>query len=314
MTFARLFLSGFRTGVLLLVGLGSGYTQGGTVDVSTDPPGGLEPEEVPQMILITFDDAVHQPVVDLLALINEHENPDGSSAPFTFFVSTDFSDYYLIHRLHRAGHEIAVHTMTHSTGTSTGFDTWIREIEGCREALSRYADIPREEIRGFRAPFLAHNGAMYEALDALGFSWSSSVLEQPGLHSPDPAHFIWPYTLHDGLKQFEWQGTGSEKSLPGLMEVPMWVLAEGTSYYDMDPGASGETLFQLLKQNFQTRYNGNRTPLGIWLHAATWLNEGTAQGLNNFLAWALEQPDTWVVTGSMLERWVCDTGPRGCFD
>lgn len=304
--------SGAVAVVLLCFGTQSGMVRAaGIIPVSTAPPGGLSPGEVPQMIVITFDDAVHQPVFDLLEPILGRLHSDGSPVPFTFFVSTNDSDYWLIHRLHAAGHEIAAHTMSHNTGIGTGFETWIREIEGCREALSRFAGIPRDQIRGMRAPFLAHNGPMYEALSALGFAYSSSVLESPGYLSPSPddSNLIWPYTLHDGLQHEGWTGTGSTESLPDVMEIPMWKLKEGENYHGMDPGGSRESLVAMLKENLTLRYNGNRAPLGIWLHAQTWLNAETAGALNDFLDWALEKEDVRVVSLSTLEKWTRDPVP-----
>ena len=258
------------------------------------------------MIVVTFDDAVQSNVYDLIQGIGVHENPDGSPVPFTFFVSSNDSDYWLIHRLHAAGHEIAVHTMTHTTGLNTKFTTWIKEIEGCREALFRYAGIPREEIRGMRAPFLAYNGAMYEALEELGFSYSCSVLESPGPTSPNAANYIWPYTLHEGLLHEGWTGTGPARGVPGVMEIPMWRLKEGETYHAMDPGGSRESLFNVFKENLQTRYDGNRAPMGIWLHAETWLNTETTAALSDFLDWALKKEDVWVVSLSSLADWMFD--------
>ena len=196
------------------------------IPVATTPPGGLDPEEAPQFIFVTFDDAVNPDIFEMVGQISHHRHADGSPVGFTFFVSTNYTDYYLVHQLHAAGHEIAVHTITHTTGGETDFLTWVREIEGCHEALYRYAGIPLDEIRGFRAPFLAYNAATYEALGALGFDYSSSVSEPLGVHSVSPSEMIWPYTLHEGLQQTLWTGTGPSSSLPELMEVPMWLLFE----------------------------------------------------------------------------------------
>ena len=46
-----------------------------TIPISTSPPGGFDPEEVPQMIVITFDDAVQEEVFGLLNQIEPHQNP-----------------------------------------------------------------------------------------------------------------------------------------------------------------------------------------------------------------------------------------------
>lgn len=271
--------------------------------VSSAPPGGLAPAETPQMILITFDDAVNvnsHPHVDL---IRNHRNPDDSPVAFTFFVSANYTDYWMVHELHAGGHEIAVHTITHSTGVDTDMGTWVREIDGCREVLSRLAGIPLADIRGFRAPYLAYNAAMFEALSALGFAYGSSVTESPGGLSVDGSSYIWPYSLHDGLKQAAHTGTPPSASLPDLMEVPMWNLLEGATRHNMDPSGSRESLFAMFQSNFLARYEGNRAPMGIWLHASPWMNNAeNVAALNDFLAWALERPDAWVVgMGTMIE-------------
>lgn len=285
----------------------------GTIPVSTQAPGELSREEIPQFIFVTFDDAVNPAIYEMIGRISEHQHADGSPVGFTFFVSTHYTDYYLVHQLHAAGHEIGTHTITHSTGADTDFLTWVREIEGCREALHRLAGIPLEEISGFRAPYLKYNPATYEALHALGFDYSTSVSEPLGKHSLSPSEMIWPYTLHDGLQQTTWTGTGPTSSLPNLMEIPLWLLFERDGNFhpeEMDPSGTRESLVQLFKDNFLDRYNGNRVPLGIWLHAAPWLGspstpqKDNVEALNEFLAWALEKPNVWVVGMSKAVDWM----------
>ena len=125
----------------------------GIVPVSTTPPGGVDPQNVPQMILVTFDDAVNPDVYERINLIRGHTNPDGSPVAFTFFVSNHYTNYWQLHELHSDGHEIAVHTVTHSTGTGTTYERWVEEMVACREAISRLAGIPLDQLRGFRAPY-----------------------------------------------------------------------------------------------------------------------------------------------------------------
>jgi peptidoglycan/xylan/chitin deacetylase (PgdA/CDA1 family) len=283
------------------------------IPVATEPPGELAREDIPQFIFVTFDDALNPDIYEMIGRISQHQHADGSPIGFTFFISNNYTDYYLVHKLHAAGHEIATHTITHTTGGGTDFLTWVREIEGCREALYRLAGIPLADIRGFRAPFLAYSASTYEALNALGFDYSSSVSEPLGHFSLSPAEMIWPYTLHDGLQQTLWTGTGPSSSLPDLMEVPMWLLYEsdGSRHLkEMDPAGSRESLVQLFKDNLLERYNGNRVPVGIWLHAAPWLGNPTApqqehvDALNEFLAWALQKPDVWVVGMSKVVDWM----------
>ncbi len=280
------------------------FSAAGIVPVSTEPPADLAPTNTPQFICITFDDAINDRSWNQIQKISGHFQKNGSPVPFTFFVSLYYTDYWLIHLLHSAGHEIAVHTITHTTGSTTSFETWIREIEGTRECLSRYAEIPVEEIRGFRAPFLAHGPAQFDALAALDFDYDCSIIEQPGNISSSGSTYIWPYTLHDGVKQTCWIGAPPTNNLPTLMEIPMWSLLEGDVIQCMDPQGSYENLLNLFKTNLLERYNGNRVPLGIWLHPG-WLDDPDhVQALNEFLDWAMTIQDVHAVTLSMLNDWM----------
>lgn len=278
------------------------------IDVSTSPPGGLDSDRVPQLILITLDDGNTNAMFSDIQRISGHTNPDGSPVGFTFFASLDSPEFYNTHRLHAAGHEIAVHTVSHTTGSTTTVEDWAREIAGCRAALVRYSGIPRDQIRGFRAPFLAYNAAMFRVLHDMGFMYDSSVPETvPGQITTDPAAFIWPYHLHDGLKQNPWTGYPPDRPLPNLMEVPMWNLrnAHGSGYHNMDPAeASREDMFNMLKENFATRYAGNRIPLAVWLHIGWFQNEDNVNAMNDFLEWALAREHVWVVPVGKLVDWM----------
>lgn len=278
------------------------------VPVSIQPPGGLAPQDVPQMILITFDDAVNQPVYERINLIRDHQNPDGSPVAFTFYVSNNFTNYWQLHELHASGHEIAIHTLTHTTGEQTTYRRWVEEIIASREAISRLAGIPREEMRGFRAPYLRVNSEMFHVLGDIGFDYDSSVPERPNsTHSGDESNFIWPYTLHDGIQQTISTGTGPTRSLPDLYQMPMWNLVEpdGSRLHNMDPSGTREELVELFKHNLLSRYNGNRAPMGIWLHASPFLNtDDNVAAINEFLEWALQLPDVWVVGTGTLVDWM----------
>ncbi len=113
--------------------------------------------------------------------------------------------------------------------------------------------------------------------------WDSSISEDntnpfvPGSAGYGTDH-IFPYTLDDGIKQSCSAGGGTcdnKKKLPGLWEYPMTFLydKENNTIGDgMDPAPqSGQTVQQILKMNFERHYNGNRAPLGIFLHGGQWL-------------------------------------------
>ena len=123
------------------------------VCASVQPPGGLQAANVPQIVLLTFDDSVHTAsYATCQQLLTNHVNPNGTPIQATFYTQSKWSDFRLVQQLHAQGHEIALHTMSHTTTTNTDVDTWRREIYGCRKALSELAQIPIEDIVGFRAP------------------------------------------------------------------------------------------------------------------------------------------------------------------
>lgn len=71
-------------------------------------------KNVPQMITITFDDAINNNNIKLYADIfnGKRKNPNGCDVKATFFVSHKYSNYSAIQDIHRRGHEIAVHSIT----------------------------------------------------------------------------------------------------------------------------------------------------------------------------------------------------------
>jgi peptidoglycan/xylan/chitin deacetylase (PgdA/CDA1 family) len=275
---------------------------------STQPPGGLPPSDTPQMILITFDDAVYGSRYDIIQqVVTNHWNPNGTPIQATFYINTDWCDYRQVQQLHAQGHEIAIHTMTHTTGTNTDVATWRREIYGARKTLSDLAQIPIEEIVGFRAPHLKFNHASFQALADAGMEYDASVKERPGTLSPDGTNYIWPYTLDNGLAQIATTGVAPTNPFPGLFEVPIWVLlnSNGAEECTMDCSGTPEEFLALLQRNFLERYNGNRAPLGIFLHTYWFTNQPQNVGaINDFIAWAQTYTNVWFVSTHALVQYM----------
>merc|ERR1719450_60007 len=69
----------------------------------------------PQVVLITFDDAVHDMHWnDFFQHILDHKNPNGCPIGATFFVSHKYTNYEIVHELWRRRAEIALHSFTHN--------------------------------------------------------------------------------------------------------------------------------------------------------------------------------------------------------
>lgn len=79
----------------------------------TESGGDFDVADTPQLVMVTFDDAVTALNYDLIEKsLNQHKNPDGCSAQATFYVSHEYTDYSKVHQLWAEGHEIALHSIT----------------------------------------------------------------------------------------------------------------------------------------------------------------------------------------------------------
>ena len=81
--------------------------------MSTDPPNNLRAEEIPQLVFLTFDDAVRDyKMVYYDRIFQGRYNPNGCPIGLTYYVCHDRTDYTLVNQLYNEGHEIASHTVT----------------------------------------------------------------------------------------------------------------------------------------------------------------------------------------------------------
>ena len=184
------------------------------------PPGNFPIEKVPQFVFIGADDCADaEGVLWLVDFLANLKNPDGSPVLATFFVNARYAQnphsgpdttikrtWQAWRKAFDAGHEIGNHTFSHwfsdnfavqEDARLLGFDRWNAEIAKNDLALTANLGIQRNQIHGFRAPFLQYNRAAYEAMIRRGFLYSSSI-EEGFNATQDPANRIWPYQITDG--------------------------------------------------------------------------------------------------------------------
>ena len=76
---------------------------------------------MPQLIYITFDDAVNDENWKLYQdriFPEKYKNPNGCPIHGTFYVSHEYTNYAMVNKLWNQGHEISVHSITHRTPES----------------------------------------------------------------------------------------------------------------------------------------------------------------------------------------------------
>ena len=142
------------------------------------------------------------------------------------------------------GHEIGNHTWRHPHGNNENFsvEDWEDEINKTNALFMRAYNpnekaetrddangigIKKEDIVGFRSPFLGYNDNLFSALQNTGFRYDCSVSE--GLQEDqDGTNFFWPYTLDEGSPGDALTAEDNNRSPigshPGLWEVPTHVL------------------------------------------------------------------------------------------
>lgn len=76
--------------------------------------GGLPAHQTPQIVLLTFDDAVNDINKEIYSALfgRGRTNPNGCPITATFYVSHEWTDYSQVQNLYADGHEMASHTVS----------------------------------------------------------------------------------------------------------------------------------------------------------------------------------------------------------
>lgn len=150
----------------------------------------------------------------------------------------------------------------------------------------------------------------------------------PGLLLPAPSRS--PAGIPQSCDFFANTQCTQDEKYAKLWEIPLLTMddANDTLVATMDPGQATEgqgyastvtgemapaDLEALLKLNFDRSYQGNRAPFGLYIHSP-WFTKGNIQATNQFLEYALSQPDTYAVTNRQLLQWMADPVPASEMD
>jgi len=284
---------------------------------STSPPGGLKPEAIPQLVFLTFDEAVTAiNMVNYTSILTNRKNPNDCPIAMTFFVTHKSNDYTLTHDLFFAGNEIGSASISHSTPAQTWatktVEEWSQELGGMRQTLAKFANIPIGAVQGERAPFLQTSGDVtFQAMTQVGLKWDCSY---PTIAHSDPAAF--PYTMDFGFAQDCQIEPCPQASYPGVWNVPMIVLKDKAGHScSMADGCANRTetadeALDFLRSNFDVHYQSNRAPFGVHLHAAWFLEKSTnLDGYLKFVDELVAMDDVYIVTVSQGVEWMKNPVP-----
>ncbi len=275
---------------------------------SVNPPLGLEPSSVPQLVSFGFDDNGYPDGIRfVLDTFNSRRNFDSSPVLVTFFMKGDnaagkdsHSNAQIQNSWKEAianGNEIAVHTFSHPRGE--GID-WTAEIEKCIETLEGIG-AERKELTGFRTPYLEYSDTAFAAVRRAGLKYDCSIVEG-WQNEQDGTNCLWPYTLGGGSP-----ADPEIPSYPGLWELPLYTLIvppdelcpeygcpagfrgrmkDAQPFFDETTGKiagldwniwygffmSKEDALAILKYSFDLHYRGNRSPFLFGVHSDIYSN------------------------------------------
>jgi len=277
-----------------------------------DIPGNLTREQMPQLVVLTFDDSVNDLNQRLYQSIFHpiRRNPNGCPIAATFYVSHEWTDYGHVQNMYSDGHEIASHSISHSFGEQFSKKKWLKEMAGQREILAAYGGVHLEDIRGMRAPFLAIGGnPMFSMLHDANFTYDSSM---PIYENKPPA---FPYTLDHKIFHDCMIPPCPTKAFPGLWELPlvMWndhrdgrcSMADACSN---PPDAEG--VYMMILKNFERHYQTNRAPFGLFYHPAWFTTPHHKEGFELFLDTITAMDDVWLVTSWQAIQWMRNPTPQ----
>lgn len=273
-------------------------------------PAALDPKLIPQVVLLTFDDAVNDLNWEIYEeLFSGRTNPNGCPILATFYVSHEWTDYGQVQTLYSRGHEMASHSVTHSFGEKFSKSQWFKEINGQREILNMYGGVKMQDVRGMRAPFLQIGGnKMFEMLYDANFTYDSSM---PIFENSPP---LWPYTLDYQVSHECMITPCPTKSYPGVWEVgmTMWVDLRGgrCSMGDACSNPADEDgVYEMLMKNFNRHYKSNRAPFGLFYHSAWFNTVHHRRGFLRFLTTVNSLSDVFFVTNWQMIQWIRQPTP-----
>jgi hypothetical protein len=285
-------------------------------------------ERPPQFIAISFDNCGEldrwQELSDFLA----SANAEGERIRFTFFVSgTNLLSYAkrglyrgpgqaagasnigfggspedvrrrigFINRLQADGNEIASHAVGHFDGKQWSTADWSQEFraygvlfdDAGRNNGNDGLSFSREQVKGFRAPYLGVNAGLYAAQKEHRFRYDAS-----GVGDAD----AWP-ELRDGIWRFKLANlriAGSGKYTLS-MDYNFLVAQSGTAGNPRMQDRFRDEMLQTYLAYFRMNYTGNRAPLHIGHHFSPMQGGAYQQALKTFANSVCGLPEVRCVT------------------
>ena len=200
----------------------------------------------------------------------------------------------MLRRAYREGHEIAAHANGHWDGSTFTYDEWASELAQFKKFLTQAYEINgienpdpaewrrlTESVIGFRAPLLAQNAAMYQALADAGYKYDTSQVLRL-VTAPDyQENGVVIYPLH---------------SLP----TPRGrTITMDYNFYYLDAGrrdGAGQNMLSAYQDHLNLARGMGNAPIQIGHHFSRWNGGQYWWALKQFIAANCDTPGTRCMT------------------
>ena len=216
-----------------------------------------------------------------------------------------------VNKADAAGHEIASHVNGHYDGSLWTLEQWQQEFEAFDDLLFKvYSNngLPEPvplaapyrfdpaEIRGFRAPLLGHNPAMYTVLSGRRFSYDASKTAAAS-YWPERQNGIWNFPL----AELRIAGTG-KRTLS--MDYNFYFAQSGGKPEPAREEEFRDEMVRTYLAYFAANYAGNRAPVHIGHHFSQWNGGAYWNAMQEFARAVCRLPEVRCTTYRELQAFL----------
>jgi hypothetical protein len=222
-----------------------------------------------------------------------------------------------LRRAFAEGNEIGSHGNGHFDGSAWSYDEWKLEFSQFPklifEAFANNGIVPPKdfdlgfgisEVKGFRAPQLGQNPALYQVLADEGFHYDTSKVGTMN-YWPEKRNGVWNYPL----AAVRIAGT-AKKTIS--MDYNFYI-AQSRALPEKDPALQElyrKQMLQTYYDYFLNNYNGNRAPVHIGHHFSKWNGGAYWKAMKEFARTACKLPEVRCVTYGALTDWLSAKSPE----
>lgn len=220
-------------------------------------------------------------------------------APTTEDITTRLEHVW---KARNTGHEIGNHTCGHFDGSNWSASQWSSEFAQFDEILSTawtrnglghiepigWKDFVKDEIKGFRAPYLSIGNGLFKALENEGFAYDASTVSQ-GPKLPELASDVVKFAL-------PLIPEGPSKRRIIAMDYNLYVRHSKAEENAAQSAAFEARTLEAFNTAFEQEYNGDRAPFQIGYHFVE-MNAGAYwRALERFAIDVCNKPDVDCIT------------------